>query len=375
MITYKFKMYNNKKNKNLNRQINIAANIYNHCIALHKRYYKCYGKSLNYYQLKKHITKLKKTKRFVYWNELNSQVIQNIVERIDKAYRLFYRNYQHGIKSAPPSFKKARKYKSITFTQTGYKLFDDNRIKIGKQIYKYSKSREIEGNVKTVTVKRDSLGDFYLIIVSDKDISVNTNIFRTGNIVGYDFGLKTFLKSSDANDIVSPEFFKHNQNKIKKLNQHLSRKKKGSNNYKRAKLELARAHKRIANQRRDFHFKLANQLTKEYDIICLEDLNIKSMQKLWGKKIGDLGHSGFVDILKYESNKNSCVVIEIPRFYPSSKECSMCGFINDELTLRDREWDCPSCNTHHDRDKNAATNICRVGASTLGVEIVRPIAI
>jgi putative transposase len=90
-------MYNNKKNKNLNRQINIAANIYNHCIALHKRYYKCYGKVLIYYQLKKHITKLKKTKKYAYWNELNSQFIQNIVERIDKAYKLFYRNYQHGI--------------------------------------------------------------------------------------------------------------------------------------------------------------------------------------------------------------------------------------------------------------------------------------
>jgi putative transposase len=88
-----------------------------------------------------------------------------------------------------------------------------------------------------------------------------------------------------------------------------------------------------------------------------------------------LGHSGFVNVLKYEGNKNSCVVVEIPRFYPSSKECSVCGFINDDLTLRDREWDCPSCNTHHDRDNNAANNICRVGASTLGVEIVRPIVI
>jgi len=370
MVSYKFKLYKNKKNKNIHKQINISARIYNHCIALHKRYYRLYGKSLNYYQLKKHITKLKKLRKYVYWNELNSQTIQNIVERIDKAYKLFFRNQKHGIKSAPPSFKKVKKYKSYTLTQTGYRLLDGNKIQIGKQIYKYSKSREIEGTVKTITIKRDVLGDIYIIIVCKKEM--NEVIPRTGKIVGYDFGLKTFLKASDNNDIKSPEFFKHSQNKIKKLNRKLSKKKKGSNNYKRAKRELAKTHKKIADQRRDFHFKLASQLSVEYAVICIENLNIKAMQRLWGKKISDLSHSSFVNILKHQCTKNGSQVIEIPRFYPSSKTCHVCGTINEKLTLSDREWTCECCNTIHDRDYNAALNIERVGASTLGVEIIRP---
>ena len=370
MITYKFKLYQNKKNKNLHKQINISAMIYNHCIALHKRYYRLYGKSLNYYQLKKHVTKIKKMNKYAYWNELNSQAIQNIVERIDKAYKLFYRNLKHGIKTAPPSFKKVKKYKSYTLTQTGYKFLEDNKIQICKQVYKYSKSREIDGVVKTVTIKRDTLGDIYIIVVCNKE-TVQT-IPRTGKIVGYDFGLKTFLNASDGNDIESPEFFKQNQHKIKKLNRNLSKKKKGSNNYKRAKHELALTHIKIANQRRDFHFKLASQLSREYAVICLEDLNIKAMQRLWGKKISDLSHGSFVNILKYECEKNGSRVVEIDRFYPSSKTCSVCGTINENLTLSDREWTCTCCGIKHDRDFNASVNIERVGASTLGVEIVRP---
>jgi putative transposase len=371
MMTYKFKLYQNKKNKKLHKQINIAARIYNHCIALHKRYYRLFGKSLNYYQLKKYITKIKKLKKYAEWNELNSQAIQNIVERIDKAYKLFFRNQKYGVKSAPPSFKKVKKYKSYTLTQTGYKLFNDNRIQIGKQIYKYSKSRNIEGEVKTVTIKRDTLGDIYITIVCET--FKNEIIPRTGKIVGYDFGLKMFLKASDGKDIISPEFFKQSQKEIKKLNRQLSKKKKGSNNYKKAKKELARTHKKIADKRKDFHFKLALNLAGEYAFICLEDLNIKAMQKLWGKKISDLSHSSFVNILKYQCAKVGSKVVEIDRFYPSSKTCSKCGYIKKDLNLNDREWICPECNTVHDRDYNASINIERVGASTLGVEIIRPI--
>lgn len=370
MKAYKFKLYQNKKNKNLKRLINIAARIYNHCIALHKRYYRLFGKSLNYYVLKKHITKLKQLAKYKEWSELNSQVIQNIVERIDKAYKLFFHNRRYGIKSSPPSFKKAKKYKSITFTQTGHKLYSDNKIQIAGKVYKYHKSRNIEGKIKTVTIKRDALGDIYIYIICETD--GNKVIPRTGKSVGYDFGLKTFLKASDGKDIESPEFFKQSQKEIKKLNKKLSKKKKGSNHYRRAKKELARAHKRIADKRKDFHFKLALKIAEEYATICIEDLNIKAMQKLWGKKISDLSHSSFIDILKYQCTKIGSTVIEIDRFYPSSKTCSECGYMNKGLELKDRQWECPECRVKHDRDLNAAINIERVGASTLGVEIVRP---
>lgn len=370
MKTYKFKLYNNKRNKNLKRQINIAAKIYNHCIALHKRYYRLFGKSLNVNALMKHLTKLKRLQRYAYWNNIGSQAIQDIAQRIDNAYKLFFRNQKQGIRSAPPSFKKVKKYKSYTLKQAGYKLYSDNRIQIAGKLYKYHKSRDIEGNVKTVTVKRDSLGDIYIYVVCE--MSENEVLPRTGNSVGFDFGLKTFLKSSDNNDIVSPEFFKQGQKEIKKLNRQLSKKKKGSNNRKKAKRKLAKAHKRIADKRTDFHFKLAANLASEYATICLEDLSIKAMQRMWGKKISDLSYSSFVNILKYQCSKTGSTVIEIPRFYPSSKTCSDCGYVIKELPLKVREWTCPNCGEIHDRDLNAAINIHRVGASTLGVEAVRP---
>lgn len=370
MKTYKFKLYQHKRNRYLERQINLAGIIYNHCIALHKRYYRLYGKSLNVYALMKHLTKLKKLPKYSDWNSLGSQAIQDIAQRIDRGYKLFFRNREHGIKSSPPSFKKVKKYKSFTLKQAGYKLYSDNRIKIGGRTYKYHKSREIEGKVKTVTVKRDSLGDLYIYVVCET--SNNEILPRTGKSVGYDFGLKMFLTASDGKNIVSPEFFKQSQKQIAKLNRELSKKQKGSNHYKQAKRRLAKAHKRLANKRRDFHFKLALNLAGEYATICIEDLNIKAMQKLWGRKISDLSHSSFVNILKYQCSKTGSTVIEIPRFYPSSKTCSACEFVYEELTLGDRKWTCPNCGILHDRDLNAATNIHRVGASTLGVETVRP---
>jgi len=370
MKTYKFKLYQHKRNRYLERQIDLAGIIYNHCIALHKRYYRLYGKSLNVYALMKHLTKLKKLPKYSDWNSLGSQAIQDIAQRIDRGYKLFFRNREHGIKSSPPSFKKVKKYKSFTLKQAGYKLYSDNRIKIGDRIYKYHKSREIEGKVKTVTVKRDSLGDLYIYVVCET--SNNEILPRTGKSVGYDFGLKMFLTASDGKNIVSPEFFKQSQKQIAKLNRELSKKQKGSNHYKQAKRRLAKAHKRLANKRRDFHFKLALNLAGEYATICIEDLNIKAMQKLWGRKISDLSHSSFVNILKYQCSKTGSTVIEIPRFYPSSKTCSACEFVYEELTLGDRKWTCPNCGILHDRDLNAATNIHRVGASTLGVETVRP---
>jgi len=368
--TYKFKLYNNKRTRYLKRQINIAAKIYNHCIALHKRYYRLFGKSLNVNALMKHLTKLKRLPKYAYWNDVGSQAIQDIAQRIDKAYKLFFRNHKHGIKSSPPSFKKVKKYKSYTLKQSGYKLYPDNRIKISGKMYKYHKSRNIEGTVKTVTVKRDSLGDIYIYVVCET--SKNEVLPRTGKSVGFDFGLKTFLKSSDGEDIISPEFFKQGQKEIKKLNQQLSRKKNGSNNRKKAKIKLAKEHKRIADKRADFHFKLALNLAGEYATICLEDLNIKAMQKLWGKKISDLSHSSFVAIIKYQCSKTGSTVVEIDRFYPSSKTCSDCGYVLKELPLKVREWTCPGCGEIHDRDLNAAINIHRVGTSTLGVEVVRP---
>ena len=366
MKTYKFKLYQHKRNKYLHRSINASASIYNHCIALHKRYYKMFGKHLNQYRLMKHIAKLRK--RINYWHKVGSQAVQDIIQRIDQAYKLFFKQHHQGTK--PPNFKKSRKYKSFTLKQAGYKFLSVNKIRIGSKVFKLSLSREISGKIKTLTVKRNALGELFLLVVTDhqqEHISV-----VTGNSAGWDFGLKTFLTGSDGTVIKSPLFFNQLRNKLKAASRSLSKKKKGSNNWYRAKDHLSRVHEQISNKRRDWFWKLAHRLTDEYDVLVFEDLNLDGMKRLWGRKVSDLSFATFSEILSTVANNKGKLVHFIDRFYPSSKTCSACGFVNKELSLKDREWDCPSCNTRLERDRNAAINIQRVGASTLGVDTVRP---
>ena len=375
--TFQFKLYQSKKNQVLHDQIDLSAEIYNHCVALHKRYYKMFGKSLNTYQLQKYLTKLKKQEKYQHWNLLGSQAIQDITDRIDRAYQAFYTNVKDRktgkIKRfvAPPSFKKRGKYKSLTLKQAGYRLLEGNRIKIGKQVFKFSKSRAILGLIKTLTVKRDPLGEIYLYFSSELPDPKAPNT-QVKNSVGMDFGLKTFLTLSNGEKIESPQFFKKGLNAIRKANKNFSSKKKGSNHRKQAKINLARAHKKIGNQRKDFHFKLAKKLTDSFDVIIHEDLHIKAMQQLWGRKISDLGFSDFVKILSYEASQNNKITHAVDRFFPSSKKCNCCCFINDDLQLKDRFWTCLKCETLHDRDENAAINIHSEGASSLRLGNVRP---
>jgi len=190
--------------------------------------------------------------------------------------------------------------------------------------------------------------------------------------VAFDFGLKTFLTDQNANEIESPLFFNESIKTIKKTNRNLKRKQKGSNNRKKSRVHLARIHKKIANKRKDFHFKLAKQLSLQYDVIFLETLDLNKMKKRFGRKISDLGFYSFLKILEYECTLSGCKVIYIDKWDPSSKTCSNCLWINNKLKLKDRKWDCSNCGSHHKRDHNAAKNIYRVGASTLKINFVKP---
>lgn len=372
-VTFQFKLYRSKRNRHLHRRINIAAEIYNHCIALHRRYYRLFGKSLNKFKLQKHITKLKKLKKYKHWHKVGSQAIQDITDRIDRAYKHFFDALKSSRKVAPPSFKKRFKYKSFTLKQAGYRLLENNRLQIGSRIFKYHKSRDVEGKIKTLTVKRDALGDIYIFFSCEVSDTKQANRVMTGKSAGFDFGLKVFLKpSDDSESIVSPLFFKKGIKEIKKANRRLSKKKRGSNNRRKARLQLARVHKRIANKRKDFHFKLARKLSETYDYLFFENLNIKGMQRMWGRKISDLGFHNFLRVQEYFCQKNGSVLSYIDKWYPSSKLCHVCDNVNEKLSLKEREWDCPSCKTHHDRDGNAAINIFREGASSLGLGDVRP---
>lgn len=366
MKTLKFKLYSHKRNRYLKRSINAAGVIYNYCVALHKRYYRIWGKHLNCAKLQAHIARIRKRKPF--WQLVGSQAVQDICQRIEKGYQLFFRHHKKGVR--PPTFKKAKKYKSFTLKQAGYKFLGANRIQIGSRVYQFWKSREVEGKVKILTIKQTPLGELFMVVVVDQvnDSTVKT---KTGEIAGFDFGLKTFLTCSEGFNVESPQFFKQSLNALRKANRDLSKKAKGSTNREQARKNLVRAHEDIANRRQDWFWKLARGLTDKFDVLCFETLNLKGMQRLWGRKVNDLSFRTFLEILDWVAKKKSKQMVYIDRWYPSSKTCSGCGHVLKELDLDLRRWRCPSCQVVNDRDKNASQNVKMVGVSTIGVGNVR----
>lgn len=357
MQTYKFKLYNSDKNKYIDESVTAACDIYNHCIALHRRYYRLYGKHLSKYRLQKHIARLRHRKPS--WQKLNSQAVQDITDRIERSYKAFFHHIKHHCngKKTPPHFRKRKDYHSFTLKQAGYKLAGDNAIYIHGRKYRYFKSRDIKGKIKTVTVKKTPSGDYCVFIVTDYVRTEKPT--RTGKAVGIDFGLKMFLNLDDGTKIASPEYMKASLKKYKRLSRNYSLKKNGSRNREKAYIELMKHHEKISEQRRDFFFKLANELCQKYEFIAIEDLNLDGMKRLWGRKVSDLAYGEFILILEYIASIHGVTVKKIDRFAPSSKVCSDCGgFVT--LTLKDREWTCPHCGIVHDRDTNAAINIRKI---------------
>ena len=193
---------------------------------------------------------------------------------------------------------------------------------------------------------------------------------ETGRIAGFDFGLRTFLTCSDGSSIESPQFFKQSLSTIKRANRQHSKKPKGSKNRERARKNLVRAHEDIANRRSDWFWKVAHDLTDKFDVLCFETLNLKGMQRLWGRKISDLAFGEFLQILEWVATKKQKQVVFIDRWYPSTKTCHNCKHLLESLELSVRLWRCPLCQIVNGRDENAAKNIQAVGASTVGVGTV-----
>jgi len=351
VLNIKYKAYNNKRLKKLHSKINTAAWIWNHCVALQRRYYKLYGKYINVNRLQKHIAKLRR--KNPKWKELNSQSVQEICQRLDAAYQRFFKK----LAKRPPKFKKAKNFSSFVLKKSGWKV-DGNVLIIDKTKHKFVKSREYE-NIKRIAVKRNKLGEIFFVFCCDIQPK---SYKRVGDsTIGIDFGLKTFLTIYNGDEIKSPEFFKAALEQVRKANNNFSTKKKGSNNRKKALKALQRVHINISNKRDDFEWKLAHKLCKHNSFIALEDLNIEGMKRKWGRKVSDLSFSSFVNKLEQVAVKYGTVVQKIDRFYPSSKSCS-CGVVNKDLKLSDRSWACESCGTVHDnRDLLAANNILTEG--------------
>ena len=380
MRTYKYKIQRHKRNRHIQGDLKILAHVWNHFIALTRRHYRIYGQCEGYkrpswYRLKRHLTKLKKLQRFQHWKIPYSWSLQEILKRIEFGYQKFLKRDA----KRPPKFKKHTKYASQTFDgkQCPFKahVTIDNqggcpiaRVRINRRWYNFWYSREIQGNVKQVTVKKDGVGDFYVTFTTD-NVGLELES-KTGNAAGFDMGIKTLLTCSDGTKYESPQFYRNGAKKVKQANRNLSRKVRDSHNREKARLSLARTHRKIERQRMDHHWKLALELVRHFDWLFFEDLNLDSMKRLWGRKVSDIAFGELLQKIKWQATKRMKQVGIINKWQPTTSVCHVCSE-KVNLQLRDREWTCHNCTTHHDRDTNAAINVLKVGASTYGVEDVR----
>ncbi|MDE0481720.1 MAG: RNA-guided endonuclease TnpB family protein [Candidatus Poribacteria bacterium] len=364
--TYKYKIQSQKNTVKLGNMLDDLHSIHVHIMRLQKRYYRMFGRNISAYTMNAHIAKLKKRTK-PHWKHLPSQVVQDVVLRMGKAYDAFFRSMKDRKakkttkKVGRPHIKPQHKYTSMTFTQAGYKL-EGNRIKINciDRWFSFHKHREIIGDIKTITIKRDGCGDYWICFSCD-NVNTPKSFVKTGESAGFDFGMKTFLTTSDGDKIVSPQFLKKSLNKLRTLNKSLSRKTKFSGNWYRAKRALSRRYRKIARQRTDWHWKLATDLCRRFDTLCFETLNIGGMKRLWGRKVSDLAFYQFIQLLEFKCAKHDKTFLKIGQWTTTTKPCSNCGHTNDNLTLSDRQWICPTCKTEHDRDINAAINIKQAG--------------
>ena len=284
-----------------------------------------------------------------------------------------------------PRFKKIKNHKGMTFSakqcpieyiapkQKGVRNHPTYKIRLNGRWYRFALHRPIEGEIKRVQVHRDALGDMYITLTEDS-IEVRYEP-KTGKAEGFDFGIKDFLTGSDGHRESSPMFYKCNAKKLATAQQAYSRKVKGSHNQERERKNVARIHKKTANQRTDHHWKLAIKLCRKFDILFFEDLNLAGMKRLWGKQVSDLAFGEFTQKLKHQARKRIRSVLKINRWSATTKCCCVCGHKNQKLTLADRSWTCRSCETHLDRDENAAMNILKEGVASFRLGVVRPIVL
>ena len=374
------KLFKDKTLRYLHDDCNICGVVKNHFLSLCMRYYRRYGKGLSYAKMSKHLTKLKKLEQYQHWNIPYSWALQNVLKRLAQSFR-----EMKTLGRGHPQFKSCKKHKGMTFRGEQVKiekLLDKQkhkrnhptyRMRLNGRWYRFALHRPIQGEIIEVQVTRDALGDVYITLTEDySEIKYEP---KTGKAEGFDFGIKDFLTGSDGKPYTSPMFYKQNAEKLAKAQRQHSRKVKGSNNRERQRKNVARIHKKTVNQRTDHHWKLAIQLCRKFDILFFEDLNLRGMKALFGKQVSDLAFGEFMRKLKHQSHKRIRSVLKIGKWIPSTKCCSVCGHKNETLTLSDREWQCPKCHTHLDRDQNAAMNILKEGVASFRLGVVRPIVL
>lgn len=366
--TYKFRLYPTKDQEVLlNKHFGSVRFIYNWALEYSQKKYKTDGKYLGWMSIatSEDFRNLKKQKEWL--KEINSQSICNSIAHLGKGFKNFFdgragfpkfksRHNNHQSFEVPAGLKIDFQKKKIQIPKFLKTKTEDNRIK-------FVLSRRVKkGKLGTATISRNPSGQYFISFIVHTNEQIKTPVSNAKitkqNSLGFDFGLKHFLTLSDGRTVDSPEYFKHALKKLAKEQRKLSKKQKGSKNKEKQRIKVARVYQKISDQRQDFLHKLSTSIVKEsqFDCFCFEDLNLKGMQKLWGRKVSDLSYYTFQQMMLYKAAKNGKKTIKIGRFEPSSQICSKCGH-RQKIALDKRTYVCPECGMTINRDLNAAINI------------------
>jgi len=353
---YKFRMYPTRQRAlQLDQTLDTCRRLYNLALADRKAAYEVEGISRSY---EDQAVLLVAEKREGNFKDVFSQVLQDVLRRLDKAFKAFFRRVKAGEKPGYPRFKGIGWYKSFTYPQVGFKL-EGSKLTLSKigsiRIFKH---REVEGKIKTCTIKKDLLGHWYAILVAEIE---DVPAVDPTTAIGVDVGLKSLITTSAGESIQYPRYYIQLEEKLAAAQRSLSRKRKGSANRLKAKAKVAKISKRIQNLRDEFHYQVSRKLVDSADIIVFENLNINGMLKNHhlAKHIQDHAWGKLIQFTKSKAAKAGKMVELVDARYTSQK-CSQCGIMVPK-TLAERTHACPNCGLEIDRDLNASLNIRTLG--------------
>lgn len=340
--------------------------VYNWALATKSQEYQQTGKSPSCFELMRRLTELKKDEEYEWLSLAPVHSLQKAITRLDASFTSFFAK-----KGKYPRFKSKRDTKQSFQVPDKRQIevdFDNWVVKLPKlHQVSFNRDRKFKGEVRQATVSRTATGRHFIsILVEDGKLVPAKKRYTERNSVGIDVGLKSFAVLSDGTVVEHPKHLEKSLKQLRVEQRSLQRKTKGGKNREKQRLVVAKMHEKVANQRKDFLHKLSTAIAKQYVGVCVEDLNVKGMMqnRRLARHIGQSGWSMFDTFLKYKLDKNGGTFIEIGRFEPSSKMCHKCGTIKQNLRLSDRRWTCDSCQSVHDRDKNAAQNIKLFGLRT-----------